>query len=160
MTHTIRDKQKPFNRIRRLRGQIDAIERAHESEVGCTEIMCQPTTAPGAINGIVAGVVEDHIHMPMIDENRKPTHAETVAAGEPIEVLRTCVRRPQSLPRRLLSRHIRSAVMGEQRRVFELPDKNSDAGRKRQASCAGHNGALVVPTLAHQGLAHCQYSRR
>jgi DNA-binding FrmR family transcriptional regulator len=76
MTHMIRDKQKPLNRIPRLRGRIDAIERAHESEVGCTEVMCQPTTARGAINGIEAQVIEDHIHMHMVDENRKPTRFE------------------------------------------------------------------------------------
>jgi DNA-binding FrmR family transcriptional regulator len=39
MTHTVTDKQKLLNRMRRLRGQIDALERALGAEPGCTEIM-------------------------------------------------------------------------------------------------------------------------
>jgi DNA-binding FrmR family transcriptional regulator len=92
MTHTIADKQKLLNRVRRLRGQVDAIERALESETGCTEVMRQLTTARGAINGIMAEVVEDHIHLHMVDETRKPTRSEAQAAGELIDVLRTYIR--------------------------------------------------------------------
>jgi len=40
----------------------------------------------------MAEVVEDHIHMHMIDENRKPTRSETAAADELVEVLRTYIR--------------------------------------------------------------------
>jgi DNA-binding FrmR family transcriptional regulator len=88
MTHTLVDKQKLLNRVRRLRGQVDAIERALDSDVGCTEVMRLLTTARGAINGIMAEVVEDHIHMHMIDEDRKPSRSEAKAADELIEVLR------------------------------------------------------------------------
>jgi DNA-binding FrmR family transcriptional regulator len=92
MTHTIADKQKLLNRVRRLRGQIDAMERALESEAGCTEVMKLLTAARGAINGIMAEVVEDHIHMHMVDENRKPTRSEAEAANELVGVLRTYIR--------------------------------------------------------------------
>jgi DNA-binding FrmR family transcriptional regulator len=92
MAHTIADKQKLLNRVRRLRGQIDAIERALESEAGCTEIMRQLITARGAINGIMAEVVEDHIQLHMVDENRKPTRSETAAANELVEVLRSYIK--------------------------------------------------------------------
>lgn len=37
MTHTIREKQKLINRVRRLRGQMEAVERMLEEEKGCTE---------------------------------------------------------------------------------------------------------------------------
>ncbi len=88
ITHTLVDKQKLLNRVRRLRGQVDAIERALDSDVGCTEVMRLLTTARGAINEIMAEVVEDHIHMHMIDEDRKPSRSEAKAADELIEVLR------------------------------------------------------------------------
>ncbi|HXZ18261.1 MAG TPA: metal-sensing transcriptional repressor, partial [Roseiarcus sp.] len=39
MTHTIRDKLKLLARARRIRGQIEAIERALESEAGCEQVM-------------------------------------------------------------------------------------------------------------------------
>jgi DNA-binding FrmR family transcriptional regulator len=34
MTHTIREKQKLLARVRRIRGQIEAIERALDGEAG------------------------------------------------------------------------------------------------------------------------------
>jgi DNA-binding FrmR family transcriptional regulator len=92
MTHTLADKQKLLNRIRRLRGQIDALERAVDTDAGCTEVMRLLTAGRGAINGIMAEVVEDHIHMHMIDENRKPSRAEAEAADELIDVLRSYIR--------------------------------------------------------------------
>ena len=92
MKHVINEKQKLLNRIRRLRGQVDAIERALEAEASCTEVMLVLTAARGAINGIMAEVVEDHIHMHMIDEDRKPSKSEARAADELIEVLRSYIR--------------------------------------------------------------------
>lgn len=92
MTHVIADQQKLLNRVRRLRGQVDAIERALESEESCTEVMRLLTAARGAINGIMAEVVEDHIQVHMVDENRKPTRTEREAADELVEVLRSYIR--------------------------------------------------------------------
>ena len=92
MTHAIKEKQKLLNRVRRLRGQVDAIERALESEAGCTEVMRLLTAARGAINGTMAEVVEDHIHMHMVDPNRKPTRNEAQAADELIDVLRSYIK--------------------------------------------------------------------
>lgn len=92
MGHAITDKQKLLNRIRRLRGQIDAIERALDTEAGCSEVMRLLSAARGAVNGIMAEVVEDHIHMHMIDEGRKPSRSEAEAAGELVQVLRSYMR--------------------------------------------------------------------
>lgn len=92
MSHTIADKQKLLNRVRRLRGQIDAIERALDADEACSEVMRLLTAARGAINGLMAEVVEDHIHMHMIDEGRRPSRSETEAAEELVEVLRSYIR--------------------------------------------------------------------
>lgn len=61
MTHTIREKTKLLNRVRRLRGQVEAIERALESEAGCERVMQLIAASRGAMNGLMAEVVEDHI---------------------------------------------------------------------------------------------------
>jgi DNA-binding FrmR family transcriptional regulator len=92
MVHTVADKQKLLNRVRRLRGQIDALERGLDAEAGCTEIMRLCTAARGAINGIMAEVVEDHILMHMMDENRQPSRGEVQAADELVDVLRSYIR--------------------------------------------------------------------
>ncbi len=61
MSHTIREKQKLLNRVRRIRGQVEAVERALESEAGCEQIMHLVAGCRGAVNGLLAEVVEDHI---------------------------------------------------------------------------------------------------
>jgi DNA-binding FrmR family transcriptional regulator len=92
MTHAIHEKQKLLNRVRRLRGQIDAIERGLEADDSCTQVMRLLTAARGAINGMMAEVVEDHIQMHMMEANRKPTRNEIEAADELVEVLRSYIK--------------------------------------------------------------------
>lgn len=91
MSHVVAGKQKLLNRVRRLRGQIDALERALEGDQGCSEVMRLLTAARGAINGIMAEVVEDHIQMHMTDPHRKRSPAEKKAADELLGVLRTYI---------------------------------------------------------------------
>jgi DNA-binding FrmR family transcriptional regulator len=92
MAHAIEGKQKLLNRVRRLRGQIDALERALDAEQGCSEVMRLLTAARGAINGIMAEVVEDHILMHMTDAGHKRSRDEQEAADELLDVLRTYIK--------------------------------------------------------------------
>ena len=92
MTHAVVEKQKLLNRVRRLRGQVDALERALETEESCTQIMRLLTAARGAMNGMMAEVVEDHIQMHMMDANRKPSRDEVEAADELVDVLRSYIK--------------------------------------------------------------------
>ena len=50
------------------------------------------TTVRGAISGIMTEVIEDHIHMHMIDEDRKPSRSEARAADELVDVLRAYIK--------------------------------------------------------------------
>jgi DNA-binding FrmR family transcriptional regulator len=61
MTHTIREKSKLLARVRRIRGQVEAIERALEAEVGCAEVLQVIASVRGAVNGLMAEVIEDHV---------------------------------------------------------------------------------------------------
>ena len=92
MTHAVHEKQKLLNRVRRLRGQVDAIERALDAEESCTQIMRLLTAARGAMNGMMAEVVEDHIQMHMMEANRKPSRDEIEAADELVAVLRSYIK--------------------------------------------------------------------
>lgn len=71
MSHTIRDKQKLLARVNRIRGQLNGIERALESEQGCSEVLRQITSCRGAMNGLLAVVLEDHIetHLATVDHD-------------------------------------------------------------------------------------------
>lgn len=92
MPHPVEEKQKLLNRVRRLRGQVEALERALEAEASCTDVMRLLTASRGAINGIMAEVVEDHILMHMVDADRKPSRAELDASEELLDVLRTYIK--------------------------------------------------------------------
>ena len=92
MGHAVTEKQKLLNRIRRLRGQIEGIERSLEADAGCTQLMQQLTAARGAINGLMAEVVEDHIRLHMIDPARMQTEAEAEAAEELVSVLHSYIK--------------------------------------------------------------------
>lgn len=67
MSHTIREKQKLLNRVRRIRGQMEAVERALEEEKGCAEVLQLIAGVRGAVNGLMAEVVEDHIQLHVAD---------------------------------------------------------------------------------------------
>lgn len=61
MTHTVRERSKLLTRIRRIRGQVDAIERALEAEIGCADVLQVIASVRGAVDGLMAEVIEDHI---------------------------------------------------------------------------------------------------
>jgi len=61
MTHTVREKTKLLARARRIRGQVEAIERALEAEVGCADVLQIIASVRGAVNGLMAEVIEDHV---------------------------------------------------------------------------------------------------
>ena len=48
MGHVAKEKIKLLNRIKRLRGQIEAIERAVTNDQECADVLQQATACPGA----------------------------------------------------------------------------------------------------------------
>lgn len=61
MAHTVREKAKLMNRVKRIRGQMEAVERALENDIGCADVLHRLAAVRGAINGLMAKVMEDHI---------------------------------------------------------------------------------------------------
>lgn len=61
LSHTTREKAKLLARVRRIRGQIEAVERALESEAGCSDVLHLLAASRGAMNGLMAEVIEDHV---------------------------------------------------------------------------------------------------
>ena len=87
MSHTIREKTKLLNRVRRIRGQIEAVERALDQEIGCADVLQLIAGARGAINGLMAEVIEDHVRAHLVDGAHEP--GRTQAAEELIDVVRS-----------------------------------------------------------------------
>ncbi len=88
MAHTIREKTKLLNRVRRIRGQVEAVERALESELGCTQVLQLIASVRGAVNGLMAEVMEDHIRLHVVDPRRERDLKRARGADELIDVVR------------------------------------------------------------------------
>jgi DNA-binding FrmR family transcriptional regulator len=88
MSHTVREKPKLLARVRRIQGQAVALERALDAEKGCGEILHQIVAIRGAINGLMAEVIEDHVQCHVADPNLEEKRRRE-GAGELIDVIRT-----------------------------------------------------------------------
>jgi DNA-binding FrmR family transcriptional regulator len=89
MTHTIHEKKKLLARVRRIKGQVEAIERALEGEAGCEPIMHLIAGARGAMAGLMAEVVEEHVRTHLVDGEKFPTALNAAAAEQLLEVVRS-----------------------------------------------------------------------
>ena len=92
MAQTVRDKDRLIRRVNRILGQVESVQRALEDEHECGDIMVRITTVRGALDSLMAEVVEGHIREHMVDPGRRRTAAESRAADELIEVVRRYVR--------------------------------------------------------------------
>jgi DNA-binding FrmR family transcriptional regulator len=92
MAHTLREKEKLMLRVRRIRGQIDAMERALDEDKDCGDILQLITAARGAMNGLMAELLEDHVRFHVLDPARKTTSEQAVAADELMEIVRSYLR--------------------------------------------------------------------
>jgi DNA-binding FrmR family transcriptional regulator len=89
MAHTVREKNRLLARVRRIRGQIEALERGLESELGCGDALMLIASVRGAVNGLMAEVMEDHIRRHVVDPAHELDRARAEGASELIEAVRT-----------------------------------------------------------------------
>ena len=88
MAHTTRDKEKLLTRVRRIRGQVEAIERALREEEECADLLQLVAACRGALNGLMAELVEGHIRFHVLDPNRPKDSPQATAAEELIDIVR------------------------------------------------------------------------
>ena len=87
MSHVTREKTKLLNRLRRLRGQIEAIERAVGEDQECARVLQQATACRGAMDGFIAEVIEDHIREHMVDPASAANDPRREAAEQLVEIV-------------------------------------------------------------------------
>ncbi|WCE05369.1 metal/formaldehyde-sensitive transcriptional repressor [Pseudoxanthomonas sp. JBR18] len=61
MPHSVEEKRKVIARLRRIRGQAEALERALEAGADCGPVLQQIAAIRGAVNGLMSEVMEAHI---------------------------------------------------------------------------------------------------
>jgi FrmR/RcnR family transcriptional regulator, repressor of frmRAB operon len=89
LAHTAREKAKLLARVRRIRGQIEAVERALEAESACSDVLQLLAGARGAMNGLMAEVMEDHIREHVVSPAIVSDAERAKGADELVEVIRT-----------------------------------------------------------------------
>ena len=66
VSHTKSEKEKLLARVRRVRGQVEAVERALETEKGCAAVLHLIVAARGAMSSLMTEVIEDHIRLHIV----------------------------------------------------------------------------------------------
>ncbi len=87
MPHTIKSKKQLLARVRRIQGQASALERALESETECAAVLQQIAAIRGAVNGLMAEVLEGHVREHLGAEDISPQQR-----GEEIDQLVSVLR--------------------------------------------------------------------
>ena len=92
MVHTVREKSKLLSRVRRIRGQVEALERALEEERGCSEILNQIAATRGAMNGLMVEVMAEHVEQHVANPAITNDSERTRGGDELIDVIRSYLR--------------------------------------------------------------------
>jgi FrmR/RcnR family transcriptional regulator, repressor of frmRAB operon len=91
MSHTSHHKTKLIHRIRRIRGQLDAVEAGIAGDAECAAVLHTLVACRGALNSLVVEMFEDHVRYHVVDPKRRPTAAQSEATREVIDLLRSCL---------------------------------------------------------------------
>jgi DNA-binding FrmR family transcriptional regulator len=62
MSHLSRDKTKLLGRVRRMKGQIEAIEQAIDNERDCGAVLHLVASVRGAMTGLTNELLDEHLH--------------------------------------------------------------------------------------------------
>jgi DNA-binding FrmR family transcriptional regulator len=75
-------------RARRIKGQVEAIERALEGDSECEDILQLVASCRGALNGLMAELIEGHVRFHVLDPAQKTLPSQLEAADELIAVVK------------------------------------------------------------------------
>jgi DNA-binding FrmR family transcriptional regulator len=88
MSHTQREQDKLLQRVRRIAGQVGAVERALQNGADCAQVLHLIAGCRGAMNGLLVEVIEDHVRSHLVDPDADPAAPNADAAGQLIDVVR------------------------------------------------------------------------
>lgn len=89
MAHLSAEKDKLITRVRKIRGQVDAIEKALDEDRDCTSTLQMIAACRGAMNGLMARVLEGHVREHVLDPKRKISAEQKRATDELLSIIKT-----------------------------------------------------------------------
>lgn len=87
MGHLSRDNSKLIARLRRIKGQLEGVERALDGDADCGEILRQIASIRGAMTGLTNEVFEEHLRTHVVDAPN--VSARQKGAEEMIQILKS-----------------------------------------------------------------------
>ena len=88
MAHTTKNKKKLLSRTRRIKGQVEAVERALEGDTECEDVLQLVASCRGALNGLMAELIEGHVRFHVLSPEQKTLPSQLEAADELISVVK------------------------------------------------------------------------
>ncbi len=89
MSHTIEQKRNLVLRAKRIQGQVEALVRALDEERDCSEVLQLMSAARGAMNSLMAELLEGHVRNHVLNRKQKPTAQQVAAADEVIDMVKS-----------------------------------------------------------------------
>jgi DNA-binding FrmR family transcriptional regulator len=88
LSHISAAKKELTTRINRIQGQLDGIKDAVQEDRDCAAVLQQVAACRGAINSLMAEIIEGEIKSHVLSPNAKANSSEAQAADNLVEVLR------------------------------------------------------------------------
>lgn len=89
MAHTQEEKKRLLNRVRRIMGQVGAIEKTLDQEAECSDVLHSIAVCRGAMDALMAEVIEGHVRFHILLQDGSATDEQERAADDLITALRT-----------------------------------------------------------------------
>jgi DNA-binding FrmR family transcriptional regulator len=88
LSHTTKNLKKQLARLHRIRGQVEAIERALQGQGDTEEVLQLVAACRGAMNGLMADLIEGHVRFHVLAPANKVEPSQLEAAEDLIAVVR------------------------------------------------------------------------
>ena len=93
MAHISSDPDKKvLARVRRIRGQIEGIERAIDEGTDCYAVLQQTAAVRGALNGLMAELIDGHVRHHLLGAPKNEKGSQEKGVQELMEIVRTYLR--------------------------------------------------------------------
>ena len=88
MAHTSHSKQKLLDRIKKIRGQLNGVEKAIDEDRDCGDVLLTLAACRGAMNALMAEIMEGHVRFHVLPQDSKPSPEMIEAADELVDVIK------------------------------------------------------------------------
>ena len=78
MAHLTQDKSKLLARVRKIRGQVEALEKALAQDVECTALLTQVAAFRGAAQGLMVELLTEHLQHHVAAQDARGTREQAV----------------------------------------------------------------------------------